>query len=511
VVAIEVRDAQRRHDPSVPVEALEDHVSPSDVDVVAVPGVFPLVDLFGGLNLYLMSLAVMGSFLMITVAMHITKRGGMALLLALFAVFAVYNHRHYVSPANTAARPRLTFVSNLKRVGPIKVMSYDAAHHEPEVFFSAQYLLPQTVFKRFDSSKREVPESEAVISANKWIQARRLRARFVVSSGWDNALWLLPGEMQSKLPATSYDGLILGTEPQFGIQEAGFYRPEQFQGAAGRWTNGAAALKVKLGPAKRPRLLEIETVAPGREGVLLQVLANRIELFHESIPPVRWMKVFRLDEIPMTDELLIELISDKALGPRRLGVMVRGIELSRVARDYEGVILGADYRRGFEESGFYPTERIEGAPGRWTNGAARLRVLLIGRKLPKLLEIDTVAPGREAAQMQVLANGVELWNRNISPDPLSNVFSLEQVPMTDELLIEIQSDTFTHAERQPQSVDRRRLGVAVRSIRLTTRESFESRNGSGGNVKSSYGQRQSSFSSDEVTDDAEHETEPTDP
>ncbi len=479
VVAIEVEDAQRRHDPSVPAESLEDNISPSNVDVVAVPGVFPLVGLFGGLNLYAMSLATMGSFLMITIAMRFTKRGGMALLMALFAVFAIYNHRHYLLPANAAARPRLTFASHLSRVGPICAISYDAAHHEPEVFFSAQYLLPQTVFNRFDSSNHEIPKSEAVISANKWIQARRLSARFVVSSGWDNALWLLPGEMQSRLPAASYEDVTLGTEPQFGFQEAGFHLPEQFQDAPGRWTDGAAALKVKLDPENHPQLLEIETIAPGREGVQLQVLANRIELWHENIPPAQWVKTFRLGEVPMDDELLIELISDKAPGDRRLGVMVRGIRLSRSARDYEGVTLGADYRRGFEESGFHLPEQIEGVPGRWTDGAATLRVLLDRRKLPKLLELETMAPGRDGAQIRVLANGVELWHQKISPDPLSKTFSLEQVPMTDELLIELKSDTFTPAQKDPQSRDERRLGVAVRGIRLTARESFESRNGNG--------------------------------
>ena len=101
----------------------------------------------------------------------------------------------------------------------------------------------------------------------------------------------------------------------------------------------------------------------------------------------------RLGEVPMNDELLIELISDKAPGDRRLGVMVRGIRLSRSARDFEGVTLGADYRRGFEESGFHLPEQIEGVPGRWTDGAATLRVLLDRLKLPKQLELETMADG----------------------------------------------------------------------------------------------------------------------
>ncbi len=193
VIGVEVDDALRRHDPTVAPEAVPELLLPAEVNTVAVPAVFPLVSLFGGLKLYSMFLAAMASFLMVTVAMRFTKRGGMTLLMLLFALFALYNHRYYLLPAVAAARPRLIFVSQMNRVGPIDAISYDAAHPEPEVFYGAQYLLPNTVFNRFDSRKREVPVSDAVISDNKWRQARRLGAKYVVASGWGNALWVLPG------------------------------------------------------------------------------------------------------------------------------------------------------------------------------------------------------------------------------------------------------------------------------------------------------------------------------
>ncbi len=141
-------------------------------------------------------------------------------------------------------------------------------------------------------------------------------------------LWLLPGEMQSRLPAVSYEGVILGAEPKFGVQEAGFHLPESFLGAPGRWTNGFAALKVRLDPENPPKMLEIETIVPGRDGALLQVLANRVELWNEPIPSVPWSKTFKLDPVPLDDELLIELKSDTSEGKRRLGVVVRGIRLT---------------------------------------------------------------------------------------------------------------------------------------------------------------------------------------
>jgi hypothetical protein len=479
VVAIEVKDAQRRHDPSVPAEDVRDELLTSDVSAVAVPGVFPLVGLFGGLKLYAMALSAMVSFLVIVIALRFSTRGGMILIMVLFASFALYNHHRYVSPAIAAARLRLTFVSQLSRVGPITAISYDAAHHEREVFYGVQFLMPKTVFHRFDSRRREAPKGEAVISGNKWIQARRLGARFVVSSGLDNALWLLPGKMQSRLSVPSYEGVTLGAEPKFGFQEAGFHLTERFLGAPGRWTDGAAAVKVRLDPGNPPKVLEIETIVPGRDGARLQVLANRVELWHERIPPVRWTKTFSLEQVPLNEELLIELKSDTSPGDRRLGVVVRGIRLTRDARSYEGLILGVDYQRGFEESGFHEPERIEGAPGRWTNGAAKLRVPLNDGNAPQLLEIETIAPGRDGAHLQVLANGVELWNQRISPDVWLKTFNLEQIPMNDELLIELKSNTFVPAQKYPPSEDQRHLGVAVRGIRLTARDRFEDRQGKG--------------------------------
>ena len=477
VVAVEVKDAQRRHDPSVPVEALEDEIPPSDVDTIAVPGVFPLVDLFGGLNLYAMSFAAMGSFLLITVAMRLSNRGGMALLMILFTAFILYNHRRYVLPANTIAGPRLTFVSQLSRVGPIPAISYDAAHHEHGVFYGIQYLLPDTVFSRFDSRKREVPLSEAVISGNKWKQARRLERDLLFRAAGTMLLWLLPGEMQSRLPTVSYEGVVLGADPKFGVQEAGFHLPENFLGAPGRWTNGFAALKVRFDPESPPKMLEIETIVPGRDGALLQVLANRVELWHEKIPSVPWSRTFKLDPVPMNDQLLIELKSDTSQGKRRLGVVVRGIRLTahddRDAGAYEGMTLGVDLQPGFPESGFYSSEQIEGSPGRWTNGAATLEIPIEPTKSAAADPDRDDCPRAEGRSISLLANGFELWNEPISTDPWSKTFSLEEVPVNDVLRIELRSDTFSPAEKNPESPDVRRLGVAVRGIHLTARDSFD--------------------------------------
>jgi hypothetical protein len=200
-------------------------------------------------------------------------------------------------------------------------------------------------------------------------------------------------------------------------------------------------------------------------------------LWNERVPPDLWSKTFDLANVPLNDELIIKLKSDTSPGRRSLGVVVRGIRVMAPDREdvaaYEGVTLGAEPVLGFDDSGFYLPGQIEGAPGRWTNGSATLRVPLSSRNLPTLLRIETAAPGRKGARLRVLANGVELWNQRIPPETWSKTFELEQVPMNDVLLIELESDTFRAADEHEYSPDVRDLGVAVRAIRLTARDRFD--------------------------------------
>jgi hypothetical protein len=337
VVAFEFTAAQERQAAGAPAAAIEDEVLPSDVEAINVPGVFPLIHVFGSLNLYLMSFATIGTFLLVVTMTRVSKRGGMFLLMLLFAAFSLYNHQHFVLPVQAKAAPRLVFASQVSRLGPIESISYDDAHFEGEVLYGLQYLLPHTVFNRFDSLKRERPESEVVLSGNRWAQSRRLGARFVVSSGWDNALWVLPGEMRSRMPVPSYEGVTLGVEPLFGFRESGFHLPEEFGGAPGRWTKGTATLRVPLDPRNLPRILEIETIIPGRDGARLRVVTNGTELWRGRVPSDGWSKTFSLEQVPMVDELLIKLKSDTfspaeslpgSRDARRLGVVVRGIRLT---------------------------------------------------------------------------------------------------------------------------------------------------------------------------------------
>ena len=336
VVMAEVDDALVRQVAGRPGLEASDKVPPADVDAVAVPGVFPLVDLVGGLKLYPISLAVLASFFLITVLSRFSRRGALLLLMALFSFFSYYNHRHYLQPLAARAMPRLAFVSEVRRLGAVAAIAYDAAHREPGFLPAIQFLLQDTVFARFDSRNGDQPGSEVVIAGSQWPQAGALGARFVTSSGRGSALWVLPGALQAALPTGGYAGQLLGAERRADLQEAGFYRQEVFDGAPGRWTNGAATLSVPLDPQRPPRWLEIETLAPGPDRADLQMLANGVELWNQPIPRHRWRKRLPLNRVRRGNALVIELKSN-TFSPagrqpssgdrRRLGIVVLGIRL----------------------------------------------------------------------------------------------------------------------------------------------------------------------------------------
>jgi hypothetical protein len=341
VVMAEVDDALERQVAEVPGAEPQDLVPLSQIDTVAVPGVYPLVGMVGGLNLYPIAAVVIGSFVLITLAMRISRRCGVVLLMLLFAFFAYYNTRHYLLPRIERTRPRLALAAEMRRLGLVTNVSYDAAYRESGLVPAMQFLLQDTVFGRFDSRKGEVPAAQAVLSDSDWSQAQALGARFVMSSGRGSALWLLPGERQFGLGGVAYEGVTLGAKRRLDLQESGFYREESFQVGPGRWTNGAASLRVPLDSRSLPRTLEIETFVPSREGTRLQVLANGVELWHRPVPAGAWSRTFSLEDVPLGDELLIELNSDtfspaesrRGSNDRRvLGVVVTGIRLGRADR-----------------------------------------------------------------------------------------------------------------------------------------------------------------------------------
>ncbi|MGB5160083.1 MAG: hypothetical protein WBO69_11450 [Thermoanaerobaculia bacterium] len=345
LVTAQISDFLQILDSDVPPEAARRSISAVQVDAVDVPGVFPIVHFIGELNLYIVALVASASFLAITLTMRYSRRAGLVLLMLLFASFSFYNYRHKLMPSRDRAKPRLSFAEQSSHLGPIPSISFDNAHFDPGMLYGSQYLLQHVRFNLFDSRKGEEPASEVVISGTRWGDSGHPDAQLVLQEGnGDFALWVLPGEVQSRLPPANYLTATLGAAPAFRVQESGFYAQEWLQGAPARWTNGAAKLRVPLDPAHMPRDLEIDTVAFNRDEVQLQVVANGVELWNQSIPAEGWSGSFELEQVPLHDELLIELNSDTftpSEGPsgpvtqRHLGVIVKGIRLKTLVKSGE--------------------------------------------------------------------------------------------------------------------------------------------------------------------------------
>jgi len=204
------------------------------VEATNIIGVYPFVDLFGMPRLYLATLVALTVFVTLSILMRRTVGGSLALLVLLFGAGALYCERVNLQPARKATADRLSFVPELQRLGPPAALDYDFAFRSYPVFYGAQFLLPDTVFRRFHSRRGEEPTSEVVLSGKGWRQARPLDARLVVAAAaGDTAIWVLPGELRERLPSPSFFGVNLGVEPGIGIEEWGFYPPEEDRSCPG--------------------------------------------------------------------------------------------------------------------------------------------------------------------------------------------------------------------------------------------------------------------------------------
>ena len=490
VVMAEIDDALVRHVADTPaIEPLE-RIPPAAVPASSAPGIYPLVVVFGGLEIGAVSLVSVLVFALISGAMRVSERLGIGLLMVSFLSIATANYWLFQVPAMEQVKPRLRFVELISKLGPIDRLGYDTGYFEGSFFRGIQYLMQDTVFVRFNSRQGEVPQTDAVISGRNWRRARTYGAKFFVSASQvDNALWLMPGELQSEIPLHAPYGELLGPQPAIGVRYGGFGRHTLDAARPGRWTKGSAAIKVNVDPRNPPRMLGVDIGPTRRDGVRFELRVNGVTLWDGAVPRRGAAATFDLGRVPIHSEYTIAFIhhpaghgSEQSGGsagrPQRV-LFVRHVRLEGYASlgsaVVEGLTLGAAQVLGVPESGFYGPERFDAMPARWTNGTARLRILLDPRHLPTRLEVATAAPNRDGALLRVTANGVDLWSGPIPPESWSQSFDLAGVPMRKILNLELASDTFRPADTIEGSTDPRTLGVMVRSIRLSAEAAAEDR------------------------------------
>ena len=134
------------------------------------------------------------------------------------------------------------------------------------------------------------------------------------------------------------------------------------------------------------------------------------------------------------------------------------------AERYVDTSLGWRWFPGVWESGFHAAERDGAGRFRWTDGRATLVVPV--NEFPARL-ITHLSPSQPQANVRIIVNGVELWNDAYPAGRRS--LDLAACPVTEWVTIQLVSDAIVPRKRTPDSQDGRRLGVAVREVRLATR------------------------------------------
>jgi hypothetical protein len=155
----------------------------------------------------------------------------------------------------------------------------------------------------------------------------------------------------------------------------------------------------------------------------------------------------------------------KILHDQRNIVLYRIIGVSERS-DYRNMNLGARMVWGVEESGFHGQEWHGGIPRRWTSGDARLVVPVDARRPLKALRVDLASTGPGGTDLRILVNGQQLFAGNSPAGSWSRLLGLSAPPLGDRATVELRSGTFRPKDTIPGSVDARKLGVLVQSVRL---------------------------------------------
>lgn len=267
----------------------------------------------------------------------------------------------------------------------------------------------------------------------------------------------------------------LGSERVIGVEESGYHGQEYLDNIPVRWTNGAAKLVVPLDETRLPKFVgaDIGPTGMGAEK-RVKILANGHRLFEGKLPKEGFTQILSLSRVPLGKQLTLELLSNthipkevikESTDVRTLGVLVKSIQL--LDKNYLNLTLGGKRVFGVDESGFHGQEFHDGKPFRWTNGAAKLIIDFYDKKQPEALSVNIGSTGIEGEKrLRVLVNGHRLFNDRIPAGGWSRTFSLSGVPLGNQAIIELLSDTHVPKETVKGSQDTRTLGVSVKGILL---------------------------------------------
>jgi 4-amino-4-deoxy-L-arabinose transferase-like glycosyltransferase len=151
---------------------------------------------------------------------------------------------------------------------------------------------------------------------------------FVVDPG--QPLALVRTRLRRSLPTGV--NLLFGDVADSGVDYIGFFRAESAGGVPFHWTNGDAAIRVPLEPARKPTRLSVDVLFTAQSGTRLQILLDGCEVLSETLPQGKWSRTIDLGRcVPATQLTTLRFQSDTHQpgggDSRRLGVALARVAL----------------------------------------------------------------------------------------------------------------------------------------------------------------------------------------
>ncbi|MCP3956238.1 MAG: sulfatase-like hydrolase/transferase [bacterium] len=125
---------------------------------------------------------------------------------------------------------------------------------------------------------------------------------------------------------------------------------------------------------------------------------------------------------------------------------------------------------GLSEKGLHGVETWAVGPIRWTDGDAEITVAVRRARPPRRLRLTLASTGPDGCRLRLSANGTRLLDSRLEPigngETWSTTLDLDGVAFGTRLTVGIKSDTFLPSQRNKDSPDPRRLGVALTGFEL---------------------------------------------
>jgi len=141
------------------------------------------------------------------------------------------------------------------------------------------------------------------------------------------------------------------------------------------------------------------------------------------------------------------------------------LSASRQTASYIGINVAPKPVAGISETGLYPTENWGGSPRRWTNGRG-VFVFPAERPPARYLGISIEVVNPAGSKLELVANRTPIATTHVPTATWSELLTLPNLGAHANVQLVVKSDTFRPAGTNPQSEDRRKLGVALLHLAL---------------------------------------------